>query len=69
MSTVLDYAVEAGYLEQIDRLAGNLPTDEVLREWAQEMFEDDWDIHDFENYETHDDYEQEDSYVEEVAII
>ena len=69
MSIVLDYAVEAGYLGQTDRLAGNLPTDEVLRQWAQEMFEDDWEIHDFENYETHDDYEQENSYLEEVEII
>ena len=69
MSIVLDYAVEAGYLGQTDRLAGNLPTDVVLREWAQEMFEEDWEIHDFDNYETHDNYEQDESYIEDVEII
>lgn len=69
MSEVLDYAVEVGYLGSTDRLAGNLPLDNVLREWAQELFEENWDIDDYENYETGDDYEQQDSYIEDVEII
>lgn len=69
MSEVLDYAVEVGHLSSTDRLAGNLPLDNVLREWAQELFEENWDIDDYENYETSDDYEQTDSYIEDVEII
>ena len=69
MSHVLDYAVEMGYLGSTDRLAGNLPLDNVLREWAQEMFEEDWDIGDYDNFETGDNSEEDSSYIEDVEII
>ena len=69
MSEVLDYAVEVGYLGATDRLAGNLPLDGVLREWAQELFEESWDIDDYDNYCTGDDSEQHESYIEDVEII
>ena len=69
MSEVLDYAEETGYLGSTDRLAGNLPSDSVLREWAQELFEESWDIDAFDNYDTGEDMEQTDSYIEYVEII
>jgi len=69
MSEVLDYAEETGYLGSTDRLAGNLPSDSVLREWAQELFEETWDIDAFDNYDTGEDMEQTDSYIEYVEII
>jgi len=69
MSEVLDYAEETGYLGSTDRQAGNLPSDSVLREWAQELFEESWDIDDFDNYDTGEDMEQTDSYIEYVEII
>lgn len=68
MSHVLDYAVEMQYLGLHDRLAGNLPSDNVLREWAQEMFEEEWDIEQFDNFETGDNSEEESSYIEDVEI-
>jgi len=69
MSEVLDYAEETGYLGSTDRQAGNLPSDSVLREWAQELFEESWDIDAFDNYDTGEDMEQTDSYIEYVEII
>ena len=69
MSEVLDYAEETGYLGSTDRQAGNLPSDSVLREWAQELFEETWDIDAFDNYDTGEDMEQTDSYIEYVEII
>lgn len=69
MSEVLDYAVDSGYLGSTDRLAGNLPSDNVLREWAQELFEEDWEIGDYDNYDTGDDSEEDSSYIDDVEII
>lgn len=70
MSEVLDYAVDSGYLGSTDRLAGNLPSDNVLREWAQELFEESWEIDDYENYDTSSgDSEEDSSYIDDVEII
>ena len=69
MSDVLDYAVDVEYIGSADRLAGNLPSDSVLREWAQEYFEESWEIDDYDNYDTGGDSEENESYIEEVEII
>ena len=57
------------YIGSADRLAGNLPSDSVLREWAQEYFEESWEIDDYDNYDTGGDSEETESYIEEVEII
>lgn len=70
MVDVLDYAVDMGYLGSTDRLAGNLPSDGVLREWAQEYFEEDWQVDDYDNYDTDGgDAEETESYIDNVEIL
>jgi len=65
---ILDWAVEQGYLGATDRVAGNLPTDDRIRDWAQEYFEESWEVGEYYDWESGDVVDYHDSYVEDTEI-